>query len=208
MPSAAAYRPASAALPLLGPIADLIPQARRINQGFRRPPRFVGVLPAGQLYFDSELALDTDGASGLSGDATHQSQTSLRYRGGGSIDANRVPFFVLPLPTTWPDQFDIRLGDFAAVVFAGRVAFAAFADFGPKDNLGEGSLELFRQLGQERVRPNGSVRDVGMGPGIITIVFPKSRLAADLANQDALISALAARGPGLFQELGGVLPMV
>ena len=140
-----------------------------------------------------ELALDTDGASGLSGDATHQSQTSLRYRGGGSIDANRVPFFVLPLPTTWPDQFDIRLGDFAAVVFAGRVAFAAFADFGPKDNLGEGSLELFRQLGQERVRPNGSVRDVGMGPGIITIVFPKSRLAADLANQDALIGS-AARG--------------
>jgi hypothetical protein len=117
-----------------------------------------------------------------------------------------VPYFVLPLPTSWPNQFSIGLGDLAAVIFGGRISFAVFADFGPKTKLGEGSLELFRQLGEERIRPNGTVHDVGMGPGIITIVFPKSGAPADMENEGALLAAINTRGPSLFQRLGGVLP--
>jgi hypothetical protein len=47
-----------------------------------------------------------------------------------------------------------------------------------------------------------------MGPGVITIVFPKSGAPADIENEDALLSALNSRGPNLFQELGGVLSPV
>jgi hypothetical protein len=92
------------------------------------------------------------------------------------------------------------------VIFGGRIAFAVFADFGPKTLLGEGSLELFRLLGEERVRPNGTVRDVGMGPGIITIVFPKSSAPGDTQKEGVLLAAINLRGPSLFQKLGGVLP--
>jgi hypothetical protein len=135
-----------------------------------------------------------------------QSDTSLHYRGGKPINANRVPYFVLPLPVGWPRQFSIPLGDFAAVIFGGRLAFAVFADFGPKDKLGEGSVQLFRELGQERVRPNGTVRDVGMGPGVITIVFPQSGDPADRENEQTLSAAINSRAARLFQDLGGKLP--
>jgi hypothetical protein len=206
MSNLAVYRPNPAALPLLGTISSSIPLAKSVEQTFRLQPKVLAVLPSGQLFFDSELQLDTDGATGLAGDPTHQSDTSLHYHDGTPIDANRVPYFVLPLPTTWPRQFGIGLGDLAAVIFGGRIAFAVFADFGPKTLLGEGSLELFRRLGEERVRPNGTVRDVGMGPGIITIVFSNSSAPTDTQNESALLAAIKSRGPSLFQKLGGVLP--
>jgi Fungal chitosanase of glycosyl hydrolase group 75 len=206
MQSSQTYRPNPASLSLLGGIADMIPQAKRVDQRFLPPPKFLAVLPSGQLFFDSELQLDTDGAPELAGDPTHQSDTSLHHKNRQPINANRVPYFVLPLPTSWPAQFSIRLGDLAAVIFAERIAFAIFADFGPKTKIGEGSVQLFRQLGEERVRPNGTVRDVGMGPGIITIVFPESGAPADLDNEADLLTVINSRGAGLFQELGGVLP--
>jgi hypothetical protein len=92
------------------------------------------------------------------------------------------------------------------VIFGGRLAFAVFADFGPRTKIGEGSVELFRRLGQERVRPDGTVRDIGMGPGVITIVFPGSGAPADIESEATLLAAIAARGPDLFQNLGGVPP--
>jgi Fungal chitosanase of glycosyl hydrolase group 75 len=208
MANSAIYRPGPSSLPVLGTITSLIPSATVIEQSFQRQPKILALLPGGQLFFDSELQLDTDGAPELTGDPTQQSDTSLHYRDGKPINANRVPYFVLPLPTSWPKQFGIGLRDLAAVIFGGRVTFAVFADFGPKTLLGEGSVELFRQLGEERVRPDGRVRDVGMGPGVITIVFPKSGAPADIENEDALLSALNSRGPNLFQELGGVLSPV
>ena len=199
----ATYKPNPASLQLLGRITGLIPQARRIEQGFLLPPKILALLPGGQLFFDFELQLDTDGAPELAGDATHQAETSLHYNNGASINANRVPYFVLPLPTSWARQFSIGLGDFAAVIFGERIAFGVFADFGPKTKLGEGSVELFRRLGEERVRSNGTVRDIGMGPGVITIVFPGSGAPSDMESEGALLAALASRGPGLFQALGG-----
>ncbi len=206
MPDPATYQPSPAALPILGGIAGLIPQARPIDQVFSPAPKLLAVLPGGALYFNSELQLDTDGAPELSGDPTQQSDTSLNTRDRQAINANRVPYFVLPLPVSWPQQFGIGLGDLAAVIFGGRLAFAVFADFGPRTKIGEGSVELFRRLGQERVRPDGTVRDIGMGPGVITIVFPGSGAPADIESEATLLAAIAARGPDLFQNLGGVPP--
>ncbi|MGH7064283.1 MAG: glycoside hydrolase family 75 protein [Stellaceae bacterium] len=206
MSDPATYQPSPAALPVLGGIASLFPQARVVDQVFSPAPKILAVLPGGELYFDSELQLDTDGAPELAGDPTQQSDTSLHTHDRQPINANRVPYFVLPLPRDWPTQFGIALGDLAAVIFGGRLACAVFADFGPRTKIGEGSIELFRRLGQERVRPNGTVRDIGMGPGVITIVFPGSGTRADLENEATLLAAIAARGPSLFQSLGGVLP--
>lgn len=206
MADLAIYRPDPAALPILGGITALIAQARPVDQAFSPAPKLLAVLPGGQLFFDSELQLDTDGAPELSGDPTQQSDTSLHTRDRQAINANRVPYFVLPLPVAWPRQFGIGLGDLAAVIFGPRLAFAVFADFGPRTKIGEGSVELFRRLGQERVRPNGTVRDIGMGPGVITIVFPGSAMPADLETEATLLAAIASRAPTLFQSLGGAPP--
>jgi hypothetical protein len=200
--------PAPAALPLLGSIADFVSRGKLVEQSFRRPPNILTVLPGEQCSSIPNCGWTLTDPPELSGDATQQSDTSLHYRDGKPINANRVPYFVLPLPTSWPKPFGIALGDIAAVVFGGRLAFAVFADFGPRNLLGEGSVELFRELGEERVRSDGRVRDIGMGPGVIRIVFPKSGASADRDSEAALVAAVKSRGLSLFRSLGGVPPAV
>ncbi len=197
----ATYRPNPATLPNLGAIAGKLKKATVVPQTFVHPPALLARLPSGALYFDSNLELDTDGwPGGNQGDTTWQSGTSLRYPDDTSINANEVPFFVLPLPTTWPTQYGISLGDYAAVFYKKLLAFAVFADFGPKNKLGEGSIQLLRQLGEERIK-NGRVINAGMGPGVITVVFPGSGAAADRANQDTLVAAINKKGPALLAAL-------
>jgi hypothetical protein len=189
----------------LGGFADLIPPANANTQAFVHPPRFLGAVsgPVGPvLVIDSALELDTDGWTGDKGNPNWQSGTSLRYADGTTpLDANQVPYFVLPLPTTWPNAFGASLGDYAAVLFNDRVAFAVFGDFGPRTKIGEGSLELLRRLGQERVRPNGTVINAGTEPGVLTIVFPGSGNAADRTNQQTLLAAIDRRGRDLLAQL-------
>jgi hypothetical protein len=199
------YRPDPASITHLGAIANQLQQASVISRAFRHPPKLLARLPTGELYFDSNLELDTDGwpLGGTYGDPYWQPDTSLRYADHGSINANGVPYFVLPLPTSWATQFGIALGDYAAVIYKQYLAFAVFADWGPKNKLGEGSIELLRRLGQERIKPNGRVTNSGMGPGVITIVFPGSGAAADRDDQATLLAAIGQKGSALFKALQG-----
>lgn len=206
---ATTYKPSEGVLALLGTFANLIPAANPNTQAFAHPPRFLGPVPtpAGRvLVIDSALELDTDGWIGDQGNADWQAGTSLLYADGRTaLDANRIPYFVLPLPTSWPIGFGIHLGDYAAVLFEGKLAFAVFGDFGPHSKIGEGSVELLRQLGQERVRPNGTVINAGTNPGVLTIVFPGSGATTDRASEATLLAAIASRGADLFTQLGGNL---
>jgi hypothetical protein len=198
------YQPSSPeAVKILGGVAGLANRANPLESAFRGV-KFLATLPDGQLMFDSELQLDTDGwpGGGGAGDRTHLELTSYRYADNHSINANEVPFFVLPLPRMWPAKFGIKLGDLAAVVFKNKLAFATFADFGPATKLGEGSIELHRRLGVERLI-NGRIKDVGMGPGVITIVFPGTKLARAPADQPTLLNHIETNGRLLFQQLGG-----
>lgn len=201
------YTPDPAAVPLLGGIVDLLASATPIPGQFERQPKFLGKLPGGQIYIDSELQLDTDGwpEGKDKGDATWQRETSWSYSDDVPINANRVPYFVLP-KGGWENQFDIALSDYAAVIFKNRLVFAVFADRGDERRLGEGSLELLRLLGEERLDGRGRVINSGMGPGVITIIFPKSGARKRLANQSVLLTAIAASAPQLFTALGGVVP--
>ena len=191
----------------LGGIISLLAKSRPVPGVFKGPPSIVAVLPGGQLYFDTALELDTDGWPGGAdnGDGTHLEHTSLRYQDGGSVDANAVPYFVLPLPASWAHQFGISLGDCAAVLFRGNLTFATFADQGHADKLGEGSLALLRALGEERLRPDGSIIDAGTAKGVVTIVFPGSGLKGKLANESALLTRIAAT-KRLFDALAAPNP--
>jgi Fungal chitosanase of glycosyl hydrolase group 75/D-alanyl-D-alanine carboxypeptidase len=202
------YQPDPQAAQVLGDIMGLIKKSKAIQQQFTSTPAFLGQLPNGELIFDTELQLDTDGwpdGKGK-GDSSWQPDTSLRYANSGSMNANEVPYFVLPLPKSWPAQFGIKSGDLASVVFKDKLAFAVFADQGPGNKLGEGSIELLRRLGEERIRPNGRVINSGMGPGVVTIVFPGSGSATPYQDQKSLLDYIDTRGSLLFLKLGGNLP--
>jgi hypothetical protein len=201
-----AYVPPTPTIARLGAIAGQIAAATPIDQDFELMPAFLARLPGGQLYLDSELQLDTDGWPGPPGgtDADHQDDTSLRYRDGISVNANAVPYFVLPLPIAWPARFGISLGDYGVVLHKSRLAYAVFADEGPANKIGEGSIQLFRALGQERIKPSGKVWDTGMGPKVVTIVFPGSgKGQRHFADEATLLADLRTVGRTQFLALGG-----
>jgi hypothetical protein len=199
------YRPDPSIVPLLGSFAALIPTANPNTQRFVHPPRMLCTVhcPAGDvLVIDSALELDTDGWIGDRDNTNWQSGTSLRYADHTrSLDANRVPYFVLPLPITWPGNFGIQLGDYAVVLYRGRLAFAVFGDFGPASKIGEGSLQLLRALGENRIGADGHVIPAGTEPGVLTIVFPGSGSPADRTDETTLLSAIASRGAELFGRI-------
>src|SRR2546427_5449284 len=152
-----AYKPPAASLNRLGTIVDKIALADPINKSITKPPKIFATLPDGQIFFDTDLELDTDGwPDGPDGDPSWQRNTSLRYTNNSSINSNAVPYYVLPGPKKWYTDRGVSLGDYAAVIFTDKLAFAVFADVGPQKKLGEGSLELMRRLGVERMKPNNT----------------------------------------------------
>jgi hypothetical protein len=100
-------------------------------------------------------------------------------------------------------RFEAR-GDIGFLKYKDKLAFAAFADFEPQTKLGEGSIELHRRLGFERVK-NNKIQDVGIGPGVTTIVFPRSGPSSRLSDQQSLLDYIEAHGKALFQKVGGQL---
>jgi hypothetical protein len=200
------YTPPPASLGRLGTIVSLFATATPINKTITpKPPKIFVTLPGGEIYFDSDMELDTDGwPDGPDGDPSWQRNTSLRYASNGSLNSNAVPYFVLPGPKAWYDSRGVSLGDYAAVIFKGKFAFAVFGDIGPQKKLGEGSLELMRRLGVERMKPSGkSVVNAGMGPRVLTIVFPGSGAASHRTNEAKLLASIDATAKPLFTGLGG-----
>jgi Fungal chitosanase of glycosyl hydrolase group 75 len=151
---------------------------------------------------DSELQLDTDGwAGGANGDGTHRSGTSWNYVGGETpINANEVPYFVLP-KNGWDAAHGISLGDYAAVIYKTKLVFAVFADRGEPFRIGEGSVKLLRLLGFNRILPNGRVDNRGTPKGVITIVFPGSRTRSVYPDQATLLADLNTKPRPLFESL-------
>jgi hypothetical protein len=85
------------------------------------------------------------------------------------VDASRIPFVVLP--GGMAREIGARPGDFAIVFNQrnGKGSYAIFADVGPHDRIGEGSVALAENLGIRSDARNGGTRG-----GIFFLVFPGS----------------------------------
>lgn len=142
----------------------------QLNQAFKGAT-FIGTFPGGQLFFDSNLELDDDGSSYHNQDKRGQVVTSLSASDGKGIDANTIPYIVLPRNSF--GHWGIRLGNMAMVFYNGWMSPAIFADHGPEGKLGEGSIELHRRLGHETIQ-NGKLVNRGIAGRVLTFVFPHS----------------------------------
>jgi hypothetical protein len=138
-------------------------------------------LKGGTVFYDGKMGLDADGSpySQKTPGTTDQPQTSLRYplHGKPSINADRVPFIVIPLGG-FDTALDVQVGDVAAVVYGTKRIFAVIADEGPMCKLGEGSIQLHELLGhsvcKERAA-NGDctkLRNAGIERDVLYFVFP------------------------------------
>ena len=100
-------------------------------------------------------------------DASKKITDPARY-----VNSDSVPFIVIPNNATLLGL--VKKGDFARVenLRNGKFGYAIFADVGPKDKIGEGSMCLVRNLGIDASPRSGGVADsvrytvfVGSGNG-------------------------------------------
>jgi hypothetical protein len=170
------YKPPAASANALGPVLALIIDQRAQSITPAYGAKLLCRLPSGEIFYESQLAVDTDGSRFATQDATGQAGTAWNP-GGHAVDADTVPYFSINIPTFHNRKVGIGKGDLAVVIWNGVVAYAVLADVGGK-HLGEGSLALHRDLGHERVVQRGTPRekfiDVGIASGVLTIAFPGS----------------------------------
>jgi hypothetical protein len=157
------------------PEQRVVTDEERLNQLFDGVAKSAGYarrltrVDGGSVYFRAGMAIDADGSPRARQiDPDGQSNTSLRHRSGAPVNAETTKYFVLPLEKY--QQYGVRLGDIAAVRYGDNVRFAVFADVGPHQKLGEGSMALAASLGiNSNPRRGGTQR-----PEVEYIVFPGS----------------------------------
>src|SRR5262249_43493901 len=117
------------------------------------------------VYYECKFDIDNDGSGGnAQHDPFHQSDTSLHDMQGNALDANEIPFAVLPLDrsqrngkrpglTDFGKDLGLSIGDVGIAFWRpkpqGSVRSSCFVygDSGPPNKLGEGSVQLAKALG-------------------------------------------------------------
>ena len=190
----------------LGKINDLLAQATPVDRQFKGLKKLLR-LPDGTLYIDADLDTDADGSPrSLEIDPDWgQLPTSLSFPNETGqrhwVDAEKVPYIVLPLE--FYKEMGVELGDVAAVIWRGRLVYAIFADEGPKELIGEGSLALSEALGFDPWEERGGTMQIvnGIESDVLMIVFPRSApqgLTPENINQKTI-----ERARPLFEALAG-----
>jgi hypothetical protein len=168
-------------------------------------------LKGGAIFYDGKMGLDADGSpySQKTPGQTDQPETSLRYplAGQPSVNADRVPFIVIPLGG-FDKALGLQVGDVAAVVHGAQRVFAVVADRGPSCKIGEGSIQLHEALGHAVCKaraPNGDcmkLLNAGLERDVMYFVFPGSHkdMLPGLTPEN-INARLASVGAGAWQQL-------
>ena len=164
------------------------------------------------LFFDAKMGLDADGSplsQGSDAGSTDQPQTSFRFStpGNPSVNADRVPFIVVP-GGGFQTELGVKFGDIAAVVFKGKITFALVADGGPTCKIGEGSIQLHELVGHTVCTQRNAagdctkLRNVGLEGGVMYFIFKGSHeLIKDGLTPENVNQRLQQHGKRLFDGL-------
>ncbi|MDQ1043040.1 glycoside hydrolase family 75 protein [Streptomyces sp. V4I2] len=130
------------------------------------------------VFWKADLDIDCDGRPGRRcndrTDPLFSGTTAYQQSDGKQLDAERLPYVVVPGPSRIWDHGDdgVRGGSVAAVVHHDRVRYAVVGDVGPHDLIGEASYATAEALG---IRPDP--RGGGTASGVTYIVFKDTRVA-------------------------------
>ncbi|MEA5511844.1 glycoside hydrolase family 75 protein [Crocosphaera sp. UHCC 0190] len=218
------YKPPSLSEIRLGTIP--VAQATPIQESF--PPKLnpglkqILRLPGGQIYIDADMDTDADGSPRARQidpcEGCGNTETSLKYSGisgqAKNVNAEVVPYIALPgnnprLQDRFYHRMGIQLGDIVAVIYKDRIEYAIFADVGPKNKIGEGSIALKQSLlGREPINTTNlsvqqviSITNSGISKDVIYIVFPNSKLNG--LTPENVVEKVRARGKELFRQIAG-----
>ena len=120
-------------------------------------------------------------------DRTKAARDPKRY-----VDSNTIPYLVLPSN----QRGGARLGDFGVVINSnnGKSAYAIFADLGPRNKIGEGSIALAERLGIA-----SNPRRGGASRGVVYVVFSGSG-----NGRPRSLDEIESEGKSLFENWGGM----
>jgi hypothetical protein len=163
------------------------------------------------VFFDGKMGVDADGSplSQKTPGVTDQPQTSFRYPSSGnpSVDSDKVPFIVIP-GGGFAKALGVEFGDIAAVVYKDRIAYALVADQGPACKLGEGSMELHKELGhtvciaRDAANECTKLRNAGIERDVLYFIFlgSRSKIINGL-NPGNINNRLSVEGAGLMSTI-------
>ncbi|WP_142212933.1 glycoside hydrolase family 75 protein [Streptomyces sp. SLBN-118] len=148
----------------------------------------------GAVFWKADMDIDCDGqrtsACNTRTDPWFQSATAFQQSDGLPLDAERLPFIVVPTPSgIWDYRTsDIGGGTVAAVIYGDRVQYAVVGDTGPSGIIGEASYATAEALG---IDPDP--RTGGAASDVTYILFTNSRVAPieDPIGAEILGEALA-----------------
>jgi len=114
------------------------------------------------------------------------------------VDARHIPCYVLPPKLVGSEK--ARLGDLGVVYNTKNeaISFAIFADVGPGDSIGEGSIALGHSLG---ISTDLRKKKAGQSKGVFYLVFPET---ASTPAWPRTIEDMQEQAEATFQQWGGL----
>jgi hypothetical protein len=118
------------------------------------------------------------------------------------VDATKIPYIVLP--SSFLNLYHVHPSDLA-VVYRPKTKAFAFGIFADGGDLGEASVKLHRDLGNEPVtQKNGVARaNRGIEDLIVTLVFPGNKVAGSV-DAGAWNTAIEEEGKNALEKWGGM----
>ncbi len=117
------------------------------------------------------------------------------------VDANKVPYVVLS--PAFRSSYGVKAGDLA-VVYRPKTSAIGYAVFADGGDLGEGSVRLHKDLGNDPISmKNGVARaNRGISDQVLTVVFPGVNVPGSV-NADAWNQAIRQTGEAKLKAWGG-----
>lgn len=176
--------------------------------------------PGGAVFFESKMSLDLDGSwkACNSPGLADLCPTWYNWKGktgkAAFVDSEAIAFIVIPIagPAAHKKEFrsktGIGAGDFAVVIYDGKVVPAFVADGGPFNKMGEASNAVFKAVGKDRCRKTNAdghcikFLEASIEGDVLYFVFPgsaRSDLTPDNAgaviNEEAMKRFNALKSP-------------
>ncbi|MFD7433999.1 glycoside hydrolase family 75 protein [Streptomyces sp. NPDC059861] len=148
------------------------------------------------VFWTADMDIDCDGRPGRHcnrrTDPYFSAGTAFQASDGRHLNAERLPFVVVPVPSRIWDyrEHGVRDGSVVALVHGDRVQYAVVGDTGPHEVIGEASYAAAEALG---ISPDP--RGGGTDSGVTYVVFKGSRISP-IENQ----AAAAAEGQRLARR--------
>jgi hypothetical protein len=147
--------------------------------------------PDGTIFFSAKMAIDSDGSPRATTiDQSGRPGTSLLLRDGQPVNAETMPYVVLPqLDRFTKEDFiadlGLKIGDFAVVIFKDQITGAFVADEGPFFKMGEASIRIHERLQPATPSPwqtaaKKKIRDSSVEQDVLYFVFPRTASTDEL----------------------------